>query len=443
MDNKTKKELLRKIAYYSEIDENGCHIWKGAINGKICTVHHNKVHSVHILVWNINNPNDLVNNKIEKCIHLCENDTCVFIDHLAKQKLGKTQLSKTELWDDLLKKSLRQENGCLYWTGSVIKNYGYTEQKGKNQAVHRLSYWIHNDIDELPQEEDTDNFIVRHMCNNKLCFEPTHLTLGSRLDNKKDEVDSGKAVRGINLHNCKIDEEKAKLIKWSKYEPGEENYKTKYERSVMFNVSESLINSIDSGSSWAYIPDRDGSNKTQQLNEKIKKRNREARKKAMTAIWTNDMFDEANKVLDEKSTMSTEIKHPFVTTPCRIWKGTIANDYGTVGIFGKKIRTHILAAEIARKSHKNSNELVRHLCGNSLCCATDHVVFGTQSENSKDMLIHGTNHFSKLTEDQVIEIRKSINDGMLKKEKAKKYGINVNTLRRIEKNETWKHVKIL
>lgn len=444
MDELTKAILFKKIAEKSEINnETGCHIWTGSRDKKLNILYYKKRYSVHNLVWNIHNPDNIVNNKIENCVHTCNNDMCVSIDHLAKVSLIKPELTKKELWNELLKKSTRQENGCLFWTGTIIKGYGIKEIKGKNNAVHRLSYLINNDIDTLPNENETSNFIVRHLCNNKLCFEPKHLALGSRIDNKQDEVDSGVALRGTKLHNTLIDEHKAKRIKWSKYEPGDEKYKTKYERSIMFEVSESLINSIDSGSSWSYIPDRDGGSKTKDLNEVIRKRNRETRKAAMRKEWTRDMFAEAEKILLERTTVTTYISTPYVSTPCRIWKGKpTKNNYGTINIFGKKIQTHILAAEISRKTHKKDSEIARHLCGNTLCCALDHVVFGTKSENSRDMLLHGTCHFSKLSEEEVREIRKTMNDGMMKKDKAKKYNINVNTLRNIEKNKTWQHVKI-
>lgn len=69
MDEPTKKILLNKISDKTEINDNGCHIWTGSRNKKLCILYYKKQHTVHNLVWNINNPDNIVNNKVEKCVH--------------------------------------------------------------------------------------------------------------------------------------------------------------------------------------------------------------------------------------------------------------------------------------------------------------------------------------------------------------------------------------
>lgn len=91
------------------------------------------------------------------------------------------------------------------------------------------------------------------------------------------------------------------------------------------------------------------------------------------------------------------------------------------------------------------------------CCNPQHLELGTNSKNMKYMVEQGIScigeiHHSKLTEDQVREIRKLYNeqrrlDPELKQWRitepiAQRFGIHITTVQRIIRGESWRHVKL-
>ncbi len=70
----------------------------------------------------------------------------------------------------------------------------------------------------------------------------------------------------------------------------------------------------------------------------------------------------------------------------------------------------------------------------------DNLRWDTLSNNNLDMVRHGTQPTLKLTEEQVLEIRKSPIGGRLTKRLAEQYGVNVQTIYDIKHKRTWRHV---
>lgn len=78
--------------------------------------------------------------------------------------------------------------------------------------------------------------------------------------------------------------------------------------------------------------------------------------------------------------------------------------------------------------------------------------WGTPKENGQDKVSHGNscrgerNVFHRLTEDEVVSIRKSIdgstgrNRTRLTRSEAKKHSVSVNTIRAILRREIWRHI---
>ncbi len=80
------------------------------------------------------------------------------------------------------KREINLKTKCWVWTGTIERSgYGQIGYHNKTWKVHRLSYSIF--IDNIP-----DNLIVRHKCDNKKCFNPSHLELGTRKDNNLDTI---------------------------------------------------------------------------------------------------------------------------------------------------------------------------------------------------------------------------------------------------------------
>lgn len=80
---------------------------------------------------------------------------------------------------------------CWSHTTSVSSNgYGQKQMLGKMWNLHRLSWWLHNGC---PTEShdfwQSRKFEVSHLCDNKACANPGHLTLETCKKNKMDAVE--------------------------------------------------------------------------------------------------------------------------------------------------------------------------------------------------------------------------------------------------------------
>jgi hypothetical protein len=86
---------------------------------------------------------------------------------------------------------------------------------------------------------------------------------------------------------------------------------------------------------------------------------------------------------------------------------------------------------------------VCHTCDTPECINPDHLFLGTNEENTRDKYEKGrsargeNNGFSKLTREQVIEIRSSPEP---QREIAKKYGMTVSGIQCVLYRRNWKHV---
>lgn len=122
--------------------------------------------------------------------------------------------------------------------------------------------------------------------------------------------------------------------------------------------------------------------------------------------------------------------------------------YGVFHVKKKSILAHRMAYIITFGVNIDGM-IIMHTCDNPRCCNPSHLKIGIQSDNVKDMINKGRNvvlagskHYkSKLTEADVINIRKYYDSGQMKvKELSEKYKVNMNNIDFIIKRKTWKHI---
>ncbi len=71
-------------------------------------------------------------------------------------------------------------DGCWLWTACTNGRYGlFSWLKGCSRYVHRISWMI--SFGKVPK-----GMCVCHKCDNPLCVNPSHLWLGTQIDNLKD-----------------------------------------------------------------------------------------------------------------------------------------------------------------------------------------------------------------------------------------------------------------
>lgn len=145
-------------------------------------------------------------------------------------------------------KHVRDEaTGCLNWQGRKHAD-GYGEfdipfRRGRNRAelAHRLS-WMYT-FGSIP-----DGLHVLHRCDNPSCGEPTHLFLGTHLDNMRDMVSKGRkpSRRGERNGRAKLTQTDVDFIRASF--TGKRGEKASLGRK--YGVSTTTISGILSGKLW-------------------------------------------------------------------------------------------------------------------------------------------------------------------------------------------------
>jgi hypothetical protein len=132
---------------------------------------------------------------------------------------------------------------------------------------------------------------------------------------------------------------------------------------------------------------------------------------------------------------------------CHLWTAcTMPNGYGQFWYVGRMVRAHRYAAGMLDWP---SEIQTRHLCNVRACVNPEHLTFGSHADNMRDMVEadrqarqKGTDHgMSKLTEEEVLEIRRRYADGgVTQRSLAAEYGVHRGTISRVVHREIWAHL---
>jgi hypothetical protein len=133
---------------------------------------------------------------------------------------------------------------CWLWTGAKTTYWEYGEISVNRipTGAHRVSWELHNG--PIPE-----GMCVCHHCDNPPCVNPSHLFLGTRLDNTRDMDRKGRRITnnpfGIYSHHHKLNEAQVRAIKVS----------TNPQRQCAkeFGISKTQVKDIRDGKSWPHI----------------------------------------------------------------------------------------------------------------------------------------------------------------------------------------------
>jgi hypothetical protein len=130
---------------------------------------------------------------------------------------------------------------------------------------------------------------------------------------------------------------------------------------------------------------------------------------------------------------------------CHLWTAYTDRDgYGQFNYSGRHVRAHRYAAGMADWPPEI---VTRHLCNVPACVNPEHLTFGSQADNMSDMVeadrqAKGTDNGSaKLTEEQVLEIRRRYADGGVTQQAlGDEYGVDRSIISDIARRKIWAHL---
>jgi hypothetical protein len=131
---------------------------------------------------------------------------------------------------------------------------------------------------------------------------------------------------------------------------------------------------------------------------------------------------------------------------CWEWQGYRHSKYGH-GQIGRGRRgdglvyTHIAAWEVTHGPVPDGM-CVCHKCDNPPCVNPAHLFLGTKADNSRDMVrkrrhSHGEKHASKLTENDVIEVRRLLAEGMTQQAIAERFSVSRSMIGQVGRFNRW------
>lgn len=141
----------------------------------------------------------------------------------------------------------KSSGGCILWNGHVKDNgYGDIHERhaGRLLSAHRVAYDLM--VGPIPE-----GMCVLHRCDNPPCINPTHLFLGTQLDNIADMVAKGRQSRGSGKGaNVKLDDNIVRDVR-RRIASGDSN--TAIGRDL--GVSHVTISDIRTGRTWSHVGD--------------------------------------------------------------------------------------------------------------------------------------------------------------------------------------------
>lgn len=170
------------------------------------------------------------------------------------------------------------------------------------------------------------------------------------------------------------------------------------------------------------------------------------------AFWEKSTLDK--KIENAKKRFEKHVIKGENPNDCWGWNGKkMNNGYATLAFGKQRILIHRLSYIIHIGKIPDGLQ-INHRCDNRICSNFLHLMLGTQFMNMQDMVQKGrqaknTGRFigeknpkAKLSEKQVIEIKKLLKMGVSQKNIGEKYSVDTRIINFINTGKSWKHVTL-
>jgi hypothetical protein len=140
-----------------------------------------------------------------------------------------------------------QQGDCIIWTGLTRGRYGKMRTGGRKYIkVHRVSYQLHHG--EIPEQ-----MVVMHSCDNPMCINPSHLSVGTQRENVIDMYQKGRGSnrKGENNKRSKLKDDDIRTIRARHKRYCHKDGSRPISRD--YGVSKTVIDAIINGKTWGHI----------------------------------------------------------------------------------------------------------------------------------------------------------------------------------------------
>ncbi len=94
--------------------------------------------------------------------------------------------------------NVKKQGDCLLWKGSTFQSgYGRVGIDYKSKRAHRVAF-------EYTYGAIPEGLVVCHKCDVRLCVNPSHLFLGTVLDNVEDKMNKNRQAKGESMGRAKL-----------------------------------------------------------------------------------------------------------------------------------------------------------------------------------------------------------------------------------------------
>jgi len=136
------------------------------------------------------------------------------------------------------------DNECWNCTSHQRDSNGYPKYSVANKDcfMHRVLFVEYYNIINLPRK-----VLIRHICDNPRCINPSHLLPGSHRDNMEDMVERGRSARGSKHGISKLTENQVLEIRTLI-----PKHTLRY-LGEKYKVDHTVIRNIKSGKTWGWL----------------------------------------------------------------------------------------------------------------------------------------------------------------------------------------------
>jgi hypothetical protein len=146
----------------------------------------------------------------------------------------------TAFWE-----KVEKTDGCWLWRGALnTQGYGNLRRDGKWHRAHRYAY-------ELEHGPIPPGMELCHRCDNPLCVRPSHMFVGTHLDNVRDMQAKRRNAHGERHGTAKLTDAQVYAIR-GRYDAGD----TRARIGAEFGLNYQTVWKIGTRRSWKHLPEQ-------------------------------------------------------------------------------------------------------------------------------------------------------------------------------------------